>query len=459
MMKNNELERLREELLFEVDGLHEKKAMSKQFIYRFFRIIELCTFSMLNGSEDFFAYFFIQMKRKIDIYLSVPCQSTISYSGFIMHFNPIIFLKHNEHEMQALIKHEIYHIISGHHRRSKAISHKYSRLAINLAMDISINEYIINLPSWMPKLLNISKSFDVYLNEKSTMEQYAEAIQCAINKLRKDKNGGSLNASDEDLNGYIELYKEEKAHELWEKDEEIDAVSIKEMTKKYVLTANKGKLPNSIEEFLRELKDDAELSWKDYLRRLLGVMPAGFKKTSTRKDRRQPDRLDLRGRLRKHIAQITIAIDISGSISDIEIEQIMKEVLAIVKNYSHELTIIECDNQVRRAYKLRNTKDLRKKLNTRGATRFTPVFKFMMENNMKNDILIFFTDGLGEEKLELIPVNKKTIWVLTGKGEELSLENPFGVVKRLSERKIERPEYAYAPDAIKEYRMLEWSSF
>lgn len=458
-MEHKILDSLKEELIIALAHGDDSLCISEAFKSKFWKLMELCTFSMLNGSEDFFAYFFIQMKRDINIALKVPCEAYITSSGFTMVVNPALFLEHSELEMQALIKHEIYHIISGHHLRARTLANKYSALAINLAMDITINEYIINLPSWMPKLVSVSKSYNVSLNENSTMEQYAEAIQKALDKLKKDKHGKDAALMYEESENFYKSYNIEEIHELWEKDEQIDSQSVKELTKQYALNASKGKLPKSIEEFLRDIKGKAELSWQDYLKRMLGTLPAGYKKTTTRKDRRQPDRLDLRGRLRQYTAELTVAIDISGSISDAELKQIMQEVLSIVKNYPHELSIMECDSEVRRVYKVKSIKNIRKKLNTRGATKFSPVFQYMKENNMRNHILIYFTDGLGEKELETIPVNRKTIWVLTGKEEALSLTKPYGLVKKLNNNLIEKPVFEYAPNAIKEYRMLEWSSF
>lgn len=59
----------------------------------------------------------------------------------------------------------------------------------------------------------------------------------------------------------------------------------------------------------------------------------------------------MRGELRNHKAEIAVAIDISGSISDEEFKQAIKEVLAIVKNHNHEITIIECDNGIKKYIK------------------------------------------------------------------------------------------------------------
>ena len=53
----------------------------------------------------------------------------------------------------------------------------------------------------------------------------------------------------------------------------------------------------------------------------MGTVESNKKKTITRRNRRQPNRLDLRGELRNHKAEIAVAIDISGSISDEEFKQ------------------------------------------------------------------------------------------------------------------------------------------
>ena len=47
-----------------------------------------------------------------------------------------------------------------------------------------------------------------------------------------------------------------------------------------------------------------------------------------------------------------LCLAISGSISNEEFKQAIKEVLSIVKNYNHEITIIECDKEIKRV--LRN---------------------------------------------------------------------------------------------------------
>ena len=51
------------------------------------------------------------------------------------------------------------------------------------------------------------------------------------------------------------------------------------------------------------------------------------------------------------------------------------------------------------------------------------------------NLLVYFTDGKGEKKLGVIPRGYKVLWVISGRGDELSLKKPHGAVKKL--KKIE----------------------
>ena len=176
------------------------------------------------------------------------------------------------------------------------------------------------------------------------------------------------------------------------------------------------------------------MPWNLYLKRLMGTVESNKKKTITRRNRSQPDRLDLRGQLRSHQAKIIVALDISGSISDEEFNRAIKEVLNIVKNYNHEITIIECDSEIRRVYKVKAVRDIKDRINIRGGTRFTPVFEYA--NNNKANLLVYFTDGKGEDKLLSIPNGYKTLWVISGRGDKLSLKEAYGAVKKLDNIEI-----------------------
>lgn len=422
----------------------------------FLKLVQLGIALLMEKDDNFFALFMIQVERKVKSDLPTPIATKITSSGFIMYFNPNILLECSLPEFHALIKHEIYHLLSGHYLRAKKIKNYYSPLAINIAMDISINQYIKNLPPWSERLENVKMAYHVDLKEEQSMEDYAKFLQEAIDKIKKEK----LTIKDEALSEVGKYQDSSMSHDLWnENDGMLEEKDINNLTIKTVQNAiiRSGKnVPKVVEKYMDEVRKKSEISWKEYLSRIIGTVPKGYKKTITRKNRRQPERLDLRGTLTNHEAQIIVAIDISGSITDMEIEQIMVEVFAIVKNHSYEICIIECDSEIRRIYKVKNIRDIKKKMNTKGNTRFSPVFEYLNVQKKRNCILIYFTDGLGEKELIYKPINYKTIWILTGRGEKLSLNNPYGIIKRLSNVEYEKPDITYMKNEMKEY-VAEWA--
>jgi len=453
MQENYKFEELKFELLKEVQNYKVPSDLTLEFREKFMRLIEMCTFSLMNEKENFFALFMIQMKRAIKLDMPSATGISASMSYFTIYFNPAIFLKCSLSEMKALIKHDIYHIMHSHMKRAHLLRRKYSALAVNLAMDISINQYIKGLPAFMDTLDGVRLSYNADLSPGKTLEEYAKAIQEAIERLKVNKD----NNEDRD-EGAIEWEMDySHAHDVWDMSEDsFNFEQIDDITRKTANSANRGKIPEGLEPILKKINEKPEISWSQYLKKIMGTTPLGYKKTITRKDRRQPDRLDLRGKLPHHAAKVAVAIDISGSMSDVEIEQAMKEIFSIVRDSAGEITVIECDSEIRRVYKARDKKDIKAKLNTKGGTRFSPVFKYLRDKGMRNCLLIYFTDGLGEEELDIIPSNYKTLWVLTGKGEKLSLNRPYGEVKRLSLVKCEdRFDYAAKGELID--MLVEWA--
>lgn len=436
-MKNNSEDEIKN-LLYESVKLGDELLENKTFKKKFFALIEKINFDMMNGEDNFFGLFLIQLKREIRTDIASACESTAELSNFTIYFNPHIFLKCSVLEMQALIKHEIYHIMYNHIKQYKILSRKYSDTAINTSFDISINQYIKNLPPWAETLENVKLSYNINLEYEKLPEYYAQKLQESINKRLSDEGAEIKNKnSKRNFNEFDAAY----SHDLWnESINKFDYEQIDSLTEKLVRNSAKGKLPRTVEEYIKKLNRKAEISWQDYLKRIIGTLPHGYRKTITRRNRRQPYRYDLRGQLSNHIIQIVIAIDISGSMSDMEFDSAVLEVLDILSRHNYEITVIECDSRIRRVYKLNNKKDLKKRVETRGGTSFSPVFEYMNKNKMKDHFLIYFTDGMGEKELTVRPQTKKILWVLTGQKGDLSLSHKIGAVKKLKNHVEEKFE-------------------
>lgn len=123
--------------------------------------------------------------------------------------------------MAALFKHEIYHIMNSHFERDK---NKFNKEAIGVALDISVNQYIKDLPGFSKKLAGVNMEYKLSLEENRSIEDYAEKIYKSIKSRIKE----SKITKDDDIKYELDMT---KAHELWD-EIELSEEDIKSLTKK-----------------------------------------------------------------------------------------------------------------------------------------------------------------------------------------------------------------------------------
>ncbi|MDV4152496.1 VWA-like domain-containing protein [Clostridium sp. AL.422] len=437
-------EERRDSLLKQALDMKENGNVYIGFEREFFSLVENVIIDMLEGEDSFFGQFLVRIERNIRLNITWPLATVPKMQGFRMYFNPLLFLSCDKREMQALFKHEIYHIMYGHHERERILKQKYTNLAVNLAMDISINQFIKNLPMESYKIERVNKEYSANLKEDKPIEVYAEEIEKAI------KTRLSESIKDEKNNDIGDMIDISKAHDVWE-ESTLNQDAIKDMTKKTAISSYNGNAPKDIVGIINSYTEKAEISWQDLLKRVIPSLRAGEKKTIMRRNRRQPERLDLRGSLPNNVPEVIVALDISASMSEEEFNKILIEVLEITRTRTNKITVIECDNEIRRIYEIKSKNDIKKRSAKNGSTKFSPVFKYIRDNKLRNSVLIYFTDGVGEKELEVKPFRPNTIWVITG-DEDLSLEKPYGEIKRISTN-VKKGEGGTAGlEMIKEYQ-------
>ena len=423
-----DFEEKRQQLLKDAYSLEENVKFNDDYKRNFFELVEDVILYLLQTQDAFFGQFMLRVRRGINISITVPIATIPKSDGFNMYFNPFFFLNCSKKEMAALFKHEIYHIMNSHFERERKLKNRFNKESIGVALDISINQYIKDLPAYSKKINGVNMEYNLSLEENRSIEEYTDAIYKSIKSRIKE----SKISKDDDLKFKIDIT---KAHELWE-EIQLSEEDIKSLTKKTAISAYNINTPKGLENIILAYEEKAEIPWQAVLKDILPTVKSGYKKTITRRDRRQPDRLDLRGRLPKNQTELIVAIDISASMKDDDMHRILVEILSITSSTKNKVTIIEIDNEIRNIYELRTENDIRNRSKDNGSTQFTPVFKYIADNNLRNVVLIYFTDGIGEKELSVKPINKKTIWVVSG-NEELSLKNPYGEVKRINSEKKE----------------------
>lgn len=429
--------------------IEKNEDITDSFKRKFFDLVGTVVIDMLESEDNFFGGFMIKIERDIRLDITWPLATIPRLSGFLMYFNPILFLQNDRKEMAALFKHEIYHMMYSHYDREKALKDRFNNEAISTALDVSVNQFIKNMPMEAKRLETVNREFDMNLKSNRAVEEYAQEIQKAINRRiekskKSDKNSDSIERE-------VDI---SRAHEIWE-EIDLSNKSIQENVKKIAISLRDSKQPEDIKKIIQRFEQKEELEWEEILKRMIPSVKSGYKKTITRRNRRQPERLDLRGRLSNNVPEIIVAIDISASMSDDDIKKIMIEILAITRNRSANITVIECDSEIKRIYSLRSPEDIKGRCEKTGSTLFSPVFQYIKDNNLRENILIYFTDGVGEKELQLKPVNRKIIWVLTG-DEELSLKKPYGEVRRINRGKKSVNKNTSALEYVREV-INEWA--
>ncbi len=412
----------------------EPMAVPEEFEKDFFRLLEKVNLGLMEDKDNFYGYFLFQMEKALRFDIGGPTAVNFKGAKYVMYFNPLVFLTLTAHQMESAIKHDILHVVSLHLLRARDLQESYSKLALNLAMDVVVNTYLEPpLPPDAATLEWVNLQYSLYMPPFESFEYYVEEIQKALDERQKSPHKiGSSEDSEEPIKT---SYDPMTTHDVWDESDVLDEQTLSNFTEKYVDTARKGEVSNYLGSMIEALKHSAhELPWHWYLKKMAGTVACEQRKTTTRRNRRQPERLDLPGSLRNHKAKIYIALDISGSISDDEFRQAMKEVLQIVRCYKHEITIIECDELIRRTYEVHCIDDIKDRLAIRGGTSFSTAVEYA--NDHKIDLLVYFTDGKGEDKLRVAPKGYKILWIISGKGEALSVQEPYGIVKKLNPLKI-----------------------
>ena len=381
--------------------------------------------SLLLEEDQFFGYFYLQMAHRIRFDMTSAFGINLKQGGYVLYVNPFILLRQPPDVMKDGIKREILHIISAHLMRVKTLSQSFNKTAVHMAMDMVVNDYLEHVDRDAVTVANVNERFGLMLKRFRTIEYYAKAID----KVMKEKPELFVPIDNSDTAVAME-FDPQTSHDIWDESDSIDTDTMDQITERYINEASKGDMEGYVKSLIDTFqKTRRALPWYFYLKKLMGKVASGYKKTTMRRNRRQPERLELSGTLRQHKANVWVALDMSGSITDAEFTNALEQVLQIVHAYNHRITVVECDNEVRRTYTMESVKDVKPRLDVRGATAFSPVFSLANQNRV--DLLVYFTDGKGEERIREAPKGYKVLWVLTGEKPQLSLHNPYGMVREL----------------------------
>lgn len=302
-------------------------------------------------------------------------------------------------EQVSILKHEVLHFIFEHF--SKPNKDQLS----NIAADLSINQYIPNLPDGCM----VPEKFQDYDEPMKTFESFEYYYEWLKRNLPEGPGGFGCDSLDD----------HSKWKELSEYEKEVIADTIKKAQ------SRAGHTPGYITEVIKK-RLTAQKNWKKELRQFIALAESADRE-STRKKRDRRYGLLQPGKKSKPSVDIAVLVDISGSVSDKYLEVFFAEIDRI-HFVGLNVKVVTFDTEVRDVFDYSPRDEI--KINGRGGTNFSCAFDKARELDVSG--IICFTDG-GDYGIDCKKPDKRVLWALT---EDHDLCYPWGkqIVLKESEK-------------------------
>lgn len=395
----------------------------------------------LIQSNPFYASLLAQM-RKIEcegeLAKQIPTEAVAIENGRInFYYNPKFLETLTVDEAVAVLTHECHHVILGHLTRMRD-EYKENPTLANISQDMNCNVNIQHLPKGACTVQSIrdefaKKGIKLDLKDDDTSENYYKELNKHSDKYSVETDAdGNMELVIKDPNG--KEIGRMKIQICSNKDKQSDSTSkgdIPELAKEVIrqaikeaaeaTTKQQGHLPAGLEEIIKEWLRPPVISWRTLLKKFIAAsIKSGHKMSWKRPNRRFGEQQ--KGKMSDRSIAITIAVDTSGSIGEEDFQAFIAEMKSIQSCYKGKMTVLECDADVQKEYKLDKHGKIDTKFKGRGGTSFKPIFVYVKEKKIKTDLLVYFTDLYGDfpDKKPTYPV----IWVSTTD----NVKSPWGHV-------------------------------
>ena len=302
---------------------------------------------------------------------------TLATDGITIWYSPAYVESISQDELTGGIAHEILHIVLKHHLRMG----KRNPIRWNHACDYGINPILLDD--------DLFKLPEGILYENEYRGKSAEAI---YDMLPEDEQGGEENGG---FFGEVMQPKDKDGKPL---SQEQVAIMEADLDAKVIMAANAarsvGKMPAAMEAVIKKMERN-QLDLDAVARRFFGG------DRPTRYSMRKPSRKwyhthgIVMPTIERHgLGHWLLGIDISGSVSDGELAYFLGSMNHLSKMMKPKsITVITCDSVIRDVFTYQGGEVIQDiKVRGRGGTSVAPVFKYVDDNRLYVDNMIYFTD-------------------------------------------------------------------
>lgn len=395
---------------------------------------------------NFYAHVLAQCKTHFDTSTVNLAGVSFSINHYKLWINPEQFNKTSLEEGLGIMKHEMLHILNNHCtiRNYKTENHEIWNIAYDCAINQSINRQHLTDYAIYPDTIKApeNKSGEQYYDflkdtAKQQMNETCESCGGSGHSHEDcDECGGSGEDADgntcgkcngtgkeicEDCNGTGRKLRPLDDHSKWEESEGNDELR-KDITKGMIekaMAKSRGNLPHDIELMLEMFTRKAQVNWQKELKNILGNKRANKTSTIVRPNRRQPDRMELKGTKKDRIFELVVMADVSGSVSNEELLTGLNEIHEICKKHNATLKLLQIDTEVHGIEEFsKKTKMINRK--AMGGTIMEGGIEYLRDHKIHYDALILITDGYIEDISKWVhPPKKKMMFLVTNESQKI----------------------------------------
>lgn len=180
-------------------------------------------------------------------------------------------------------------------------------------------------------------------------------------------------------------------HEIWD-ESDISKDEMRQVIKNAVqdvMEKTNGEAPSHITNIIDSLNKPI-VKWQQLLHGILGKYVGNKRYTYSRKNRRIKS-FGVKGISNHAASEISIIVDTSGSIGDVELKQFFTEIESL--SYKSKIWLLQWDN-IYRDYRLYRKGDWKKiSVKGRGNTDMAAPIDWLIKNNLVKDAVVMLTDG------------------------------------------------------------------
>ena len=172
-----------------------------------------------------------------------------------------------------------------------------------------------------------------------------------------------------------------------------------------------GSLPDSLKAELEILMQPPRKDWRAMLSEFVKCsLPKDSTRTWARINRRHP--YLIKGKKPRRVPLIGVAMDTSGSVSDIALKAFLEEINHIRKLYGSDIDIVQCDCVISDVVHVKAKQRMPTYVSGRGGTEFIPALEWFDKAKRKPDVVVFFTDlEVGDDDVPDTQRSYNILWV------------------------------------------------